>query len=170
MGIYFLIAFSICLFSYIFHTITHYFEFKGRKSSKKFKILCSGIIDLGHLAFIFMIVLDPVKMNIPYALLFGLLIGILGLVLFILAVKEKKGFYELSHLIKTGVYSKSRHPMYLGLILVYVGFPLAFGSILTLLSALIWVSLILLWKYWEEKELEEKFGKEYLSYRKRTIF
>ena len=60
--------------------------------------------------------------------------------------------------------------MYLGIILLHVGFPLAAKSLLTLLSAIIWVPLILMWKYWEEKDLGEKFGKEYREYKNRTFF
>jgi len=60
--------------------------------------------------------------------------------------------------------------MYLGIIFIHVGLPLFFGSMITLLSALIWIPMIILWKHWEEKHLEKKFGEEYLIYKKTTLF
>ena len=78
--------------------------------------------------------------------------------------------YELDHLVTEGIYSKLRNPMYFGIILMHIGFPLASRSLLTLLSAAMWTILIFLWKYMEGKDLEKKFGAEYLEYKRRTFF
>jgi len=100
----------------------------------------------------------------------GLLIGLTGFVILILSVKAKKGFDELDHLVTTGMYSKIRNPMYFGIILIHIGFPIAARSLLTLISAIIWIPLIFTWKYLEEQDLEKKLGAEYSEYKKRTMF
>jgi protein-S-isoprenylcysteine O-methyltransferase Ste14 len=76
----------------------------------------------------------------------------------------------MEHLVKKGVYSKLRHPMYIGIMLMHIGFPIASRSLLTLVSSVIWVSIILSWRYMEEKSLERKFGEKYVEYRKSTLF
>jgi protein-S-isoprenylcysteine O-methyltransferase Ste14 len=169
----FLIAFAVCLFAYIYHTATHFLEYKGHTSKSRIsEIIITIIVFVGYIGWGFMIFLDPIKIPLSdyIAKPLGLLIGLIGLVMFVLSAKAKKGFYELDHLVTKGIYSKIRNPMYLGIILLHIGFPLAAKSLLTLLSALIWIPLILMWKYWEEKDLEENFGKEYAEYKSRTLF
>ena len=60
--------------------------------------------------------------------------------------------------------------MYFGIILMHVGFPVGLNKLFTLVSAVIWIPQIFVWKYWEEKLLEKRFGKEYQKYKKKTIF
>ena len=98
------------------------------------------------------------------------MIGLTGFVMFILSTIAKKGFHESEHLVTEGIYSRVRNPMYLGTILIHIGFPIAAKSLLTLISAVIWIPLILVWKYVEGKQLERKFGQEYLEYKKQTFF
>jgi protein-S-isoprenylcysteine O-methyltransferase Ste14 len=167
----FLIAFVVCLAGYVFHTMGHILEHKGHKS----KILESVFliaIAIGYLGWGFMISSDPIKLSISNCIAtpLGLLIGLPGVVIFIMSAAAKKGFEGIDHLVTTGIYSKFRNPMYLGIILIHIGFPLAARSLLTLISAIIWISLILIWKYWEEQDLEKKFGSQYSDYRKRTWF
>lgn len=174
MNSQFLIAFIICLAGYIFHTVIHFFEYKGYEfaKSKTLQTMLTIIIFIGYFGWGFMIFLDPLRMNISnyIAIPLGLLIGLTGLVMFILSAKAKKGFYELDHLVTRGIYSKIRNPMYLGIILIHIGFPIAAKSLLTLISAIIWIPLILIWKYMEEQDLEKEFGKEYSEYKRRTWF
>ncbi len=170
----FLIAFIVCLAGYIFHTVIHLFEYKGYKfaESKTSHTILTIMIFIGYVGWGFMISSDPVKMNISnhVAISLGLLIGLTGFVLFIWSAITKKGFEELDHLVKKGIYSKIRNPMYLGIMLIHIGFPIAAKSLLTLISAIIWIPLIFVWKYMEEKGLEKKFGMEYSEYKKRTWF
>jgi len=170
----FLIAFIVCLAGYVFHTVIHLFEYKGYKfaKSKTLETVLTIIIFIGYFGWGLMISSDPVKMNISnhVAIPLGLLIGLTGFVILILSVKAKKGFDELDHLVTTGMYSKIRNPMYFGIILIHIGFPIAARSLLTLISAIIWIPLIFTWKYLEEQDLEKKLGAEYSEYKKRTMF
>lgn len=70
--------------------------------------------------------------------------------------------------IKTGVFSYSRHPIYLAALLLYLGFSL---TTLSLISLGVLVAIFVLYDYlatFEEKQLEGKFGPEYLSYKGKT--
>ena len=67
-----------------------------------------------------------------------------------------------------GLYANVRHPMYLGSILLYVGFWITTLSVLTLIPLL---AVIMGYNYLataEEHILESKFGNEYLEYKKRV--
>jgi protein-S-isoprenylcysteine O-methyltransferase Ste14 len=72
-------------------------------------------------------------------------------------------------LVVTGPYRWSRNPLYLAMILVYVGLGIAALSLWALLLA---VPLVLLLNYGviirEEAYLERKFGADYRAYRERV--
>ena len=71
-------------------------------------------------------------------------------------------------LVTTGIYAKIRHPSYLGLILMGLGWALAFRSVLGLvLGVLIIVPLVARMNS-EERLLGEQFGAEYAAYKART--
>jgi protein-S-isoprenylcysteine O-methyltransferase Ste14 len=72
-------------------------------------------------------------------------------------------------LITTGIYSKIRHPMYLGFILWSIGFPIFFGALFSFILSFLFIGNILFWRYLEEKELIERFA-DYQEYKKTTIF
>jgi protein-S-isoprenylcysteine O-methyltransferase Ste14 len=68
----------------------------------------------------------------------------------------------------TGVYRFSRHPMYLSMILVYMGVSVASASWLFLLITTITFFLQRFQMMQEEEFCCEKFGQAYLTYKKRT--
>ena len=64
-----------------------------------------------------------------------------------------------------------RNPMTLGTILAYLGICVWIGSISALVIVLVLAALLILYiKRLEEKELEARFGEEYLAYKRRTPF
>ncbi len=74
-------------------------------------------------------------------------------------------------LITEGPYSYSRNPMATGTTLVYVGVAVWVGSLSAAGLALIYPTVIAVYtKLFEEKELERRFGSEYLEYKNRTPF
>ncbi|MEI8216007.1 MAG: isoprenylcysteine carboxylmethyltransferase family protein [Eubacteriales bacterium] len=74
-------------------------------------------------------------------------------------------------LIITGPYKYCRNPMVLGTILAYFGIVVLTGSLSSFILFLIMISTLLLYvKRIEEKELEERFGQDYLEYKKKVPF
>ena len=65
-----------------------------------------------------------------------------------------------------GTYKYLRHPQYVGFIAVMAGFLLQWPTLLTLLMFPILVFMYTRLAYKEEGEMEEKFGNEYIKYRK----
>jgi len=71
-------------------------------------------------------------------------------------------------LVTTGIYRYIRHPQYLGFFLITLGMNVQWLTIITL--ALWPVVVIVYYKLanTEEKDAEEKFGEEYLKYKRRV--
>lgn len=73
---------------------------------------------------------------------------------------------DINKIVTTGIYSKLRHPIYLSLILMYIGIGLIFNSWISIFFALIlspsWGFIALK----EEKELTCKFREDYEKYKK----
>ena len=93
-----------------------------------------------------------------------------GLLFHVHAEKNHKQAHEKSadivKIMKNGIFSKIRHPLYTSAIIINLGIALAFGIILTLIiafcSILHWVITALK----EEEFLLQKFGQDYSQYKK----
>ena len=75
---------------------------------------------------------------------------------------------KLPGVINTSVYGFSRHPMYLGFIIMYIG---AIFSTTSLLSIAPWIFILLInnkMANFEEKKLVETFGDQYVAYQKKV--
>lgn len=92
-------------------------------------------------------------------------LGILGVKETSLKVSET---HKTDKIIKTGLYSKVRHPQYLGAIFAHIGFSILFAGIYSLILSIlvIFYNYITAWK--EEKELIKEFGEDYKTYKKRV--
>ncbi len=67
------------------------------------------------------------------------------------------------------LYQRTRNPMYLCHLIIFLGEFLVFGSVLlTAYLALFWLAVNLIVIYWEEPGLKKRFGKEYLDYCRRV--
>jgi protein-S-isoprenylcysteine O-methyltransferase Ste14 len=74
-------------------------------------------------------------------------------------------------LVIEGPYTYCRNPMTLGTALFYLGVAIWLGSIAAVGLGLIYpVGILIYIKLIEEKELEERFGSEYMAYKKNTPF
>lgn len=107
---------------------------------------------------------------------FGLLIYLAGALLAIWArltlgeswgLPAQHNIEKQRQLITNGPYRISRHPIYLGLFLMLIGFELALKSLLVLLAIPIFYYLRRT-AIAEEKLLKEHFGKKYSDYQSRT--
>lgn len=105
----------------------------------------------------------------------GFMLNFSGFIFALLALKEmRKSFTvfvnpnESGSLVKTGVFSLCRNPIYFAGILMCFGWSISFKSPLSLYSS-IFLIFILLWKVsYEEVELSKKFGDDYLRYKEST--
>ena len=80
-----------------------------------------------------------------------------------------KPFEKPSFFVKEGPFQFSRHPMYLGFVLVLLGLSLGLGNLIAFLAPLaMFITLELLFIPYEEKDMKETFGQEYQDYRKRV--
>ena len=78
-------------------------------------------------------------------------------------------FAKVNKLVTSGIFKYSRNPMYLGMILIIISttiFYLNYYSVITPFIFYFWINEFQIKR--EEIFLEEKFGKEYLSYKSRT--
>jgi len=71
---------------------------------------------------------------------------------------------QIEGLVTTGVFSKMRHPMYLSLILMYLGLAIAWGVVWMLVPSLLFSALTVLTTIKEEEVLLGKFGHQYEEY------
>jgi protein-S-isoprenylcysteine O-methyltransferase Ste14 len=70
--------------------------------------------------------------------------------------------------INTGVYAKVRHPMYLGTLLILLGFTVATLSILSFIVWVIFFVFIDRMATYEEKDLVKLLDQQYLDYQRRV--
>jgi protein-S-isoprenylcysteine O-methyltransferase Ste14 len=76
---------------------------------------------------------------------------------------------ETSALITTGVFRISRHPMYLGFVLMLFGIAILMGSMTPFVvvpAFAVFVDIVFITL--EEERLEETFGEEWLDYRRKV--
>lgn len=101
-----------------------------------------------------------------------IIILIIWIYIFISSLKAHrnavKSVNKIDKLVITGIYSKLRHPIYIGDIIlswsVFILLPK-----LNVLLAVIWLNLVLVvWMFVEERTLISKFGKEYGDYKEKT--
>lgn len=115
--------------------------------------------------------LDPYQLSLPrVAKWIGLGTFLAGLGLSIGAVIQLRGLENINHLATKGLFSKIRHPMYVGFILWIVGWATYYGAVISLFLGFVAIGNIIYWKRLEERELESNYGEVYVEYRKRTWF
>jgi len=76
--------------------------------------------------------------------------------------------YDEPTLVDTGVYSRVRHPMYLGVLLLYLGLSL---STLSMISLGLWLGIFAAYDRmaaYEEQDLTRVFDEDYADYKRRV--
>jgi len=98
----------------------------------------------------------------------GTIFMILGGIIIILAyIQIRKHFLMAKGIVKTGLYKRIRHPMYLGIILFFIGLAIAVPSVYVLVYSLIAILFMVYQAYEEDKHLSGKFP-DYGKYKKET--
>lgn len=117
---------------------------------------------------------DAFPPDTPPSIFFGILgvlVILLGLIIYILAIKIKitKAIKE-NRLLTTGIYSIVRNPIYSAWLLLCTGALLYSGSLLLalLLFLIFWAYLTILMKHTEEKWLTKLYGASYTEYCKKV--
>ncbi len=88
-----------------------------------------------------------------------------GLALIILGWRK---IHKAEGLVTEGIYRYSRHPQYLGILLITSGFIIQWPTILTVIMWPVLVIMYIRLAKKEEKEMEEKFGEEFRKYKNET--
>jgi len=118
--------------------------------------LFAGLIGENLFILIFHMIILPVSNII---MLIGILLIIFG---------WRKIFKAKGELVTTGIYGHVRHPQYLGILLLTFGMNIQWLTIPTLL---LWPPLVILYYRLakeEAKEMEDRFGEEYLKYKQKV--
>ena len=163
----------LCFNGYATRFAIHFYQHRKRADlPQRFYKYSLVIVFLGYLGWGFWSGNDPVKMSIhsSLSLPLGIVLAVIGFGLFGYSEMKKGSVGEEKELVTTGIYSKLRHPMYVGIILFHIGIPLIFKSFVALLSTVLWAAIIFAWKVFEEKNLERQFGEKYVEYKKQTWF
>ena len=101
---------------------------------------------------------------------FGIIFVLLGILLTIytLIFLKEIAILPKNKLIIEGPFKYSRHPIYLGYILVVSGLSFLFGSLYLLIYLIALIFALNYLAKQEEKELVNRFGKVYLDYMKKV--
>ena len=172
MNIYFLVSLVIWTLTILSNNILglKYSREPNTEMKKTISVLFVFIMFFMWASWGFMAFLDPVKVNLLTGIqYFGLVLFVSGIVFFILAKKTKSGVTDKGPLVIKGIYSKIRHPMYLGQLLMAVGLPVFAQGFVTLCLSIVWIAQLIFWKLLEERQLLEKYP-EYQNYKKKTWF
>lgn len=110
--------------------------------------------------------MPPIAKNIGLGFTFiGFLCGVGAFLEFRKARTTLDPHGSVKALVKSGIYRFTRNPIYLGFLLMVIGFPLAYGSLWGLIvSPIFMATLSRLVIEKEEAYLEKKFKGEYTDY------
>ncbi len=124
------------------------------------RLMCALVIAV----FVFLII----PLEIYPRLLLGLVIGLPSFILMILARRQLGKYFsimpEAKGLVKTGLYSKFQHPMYIFLDLFLLGVIIILNLKILLLLWMLIIILQVLQSNREESVLRNVFGSEYEIY------
>jgi protein-S-isoprenylcysteine O-methyltransferase Ste14 len=124
-----------------------------------------GMSDLPGFRNLRLIFLEPSIYQLIFVII-GFLLMILGFILM------SMGWYKIYHakneLIVDGIYSHLRHPQYMGLIIITLGLLVWWPTILTLIMWPILSFMYYLLARREERDLNERFGVQYLKYKNKV--
>jgi len=149
---------------------------KGKKSKEvfvtevimKFATYSIVLVEILSVFFSTTLVFTPLR-------IFGIIIGIAGVVLFGIAVRTMKDSWragipesDKTDLVTTGIFRISRNPAFLAFDLVYLGILLMFFNWILCLFTVFSMIMLHLQIRQEEKFLIATFGKKYEEYKQKT--
>jgi len=153
--------------------IAHFLFFAGLGTPALIWLFYPGLTHLDQL-----IGLDPLPLK-PLFLIIGIIIALPGLYLLAITNKSLRAFgsganaFRLTkRIVDQDIYRYTRNPMSLGYYLFCLSIGMILGSTLLTLSVLLGLipAHIFFLKYFEELELELRFGESYKEYKQKTPF
>jgi protein-S-isoprenylcysteine O-methyltransferase Ste14 len=96
----------------------------------------------------------------------GIIILVIGVAISILAWIQIPNTHRIGNLVTTGIYSRTRNPVYLAFILIIVGIAFLFPGLLTLMWLVISIMALYGLAKLEERDLKNVYGNEYLDYKR----
>ena len=135
------------------------------KQSRAYKIISLLSMPLWLLSTIYSIFL-PFKLDTIWFFI-GLIFYLLGLIMGIIATVNF-ATTPINEPITRGAYRLSRHPIYISLVLIYLGVGIASASLIFLLMTIIWGVLLNISVEDEERYCLEKYGEAYSKYMNKT--
>jgi protein-S-isoprenylcysteine O-methyltransferase Ste14 len=114
---------------------------------------------------------DPYRLGLSDTIRWvGLAIVAAGTVLAVGALLQLRGVENIKDLVTTGLFSRFRHPMYVGFVLWIVGWSVYHDGAGSLTLGAVGIASVLWWKHLEEARLLSQFGSRYEKYRRTTWF
>ena len=168
----FILLVSLCIITHIVRTVYEILKHKNKlvPSKLSFVIVFSNMVVL-WISWIVLCSADIYRIKLPDIVNYlGLFLFLIGVIIFLTALFTIKTLETYDgDLITKGVYSKIRHPMYLGFILWSIGFPIYYGAMSSFILSFVFITNILFWRYLEEIELDKRFP-DYKQYKTKTLF
>lgn len=169
----FVVFFTVCLICHLFRATYEVLKNNDRLPPCKKTVFWFMACNMAILWLSWFMMCESPQPQLPgcvYMQYTGLVIFISGLILCILPVIKMRGVEGYrGELIQTGIFSKLRHPMYLGFICWIVGYSIYMKAGWSLLSGLIFIPGILFMRHMEEKRLMKRYD-GYAEYKKKTFF
>ena len=115
--------------------------------------------------------LAPLHLIVPPVVRWlGLGVVVLGAGLSVAGMWQLRGLENIDHLVTAGLFSRIRHPMYVGFVLWILGWCAYTGAVISLVFAPFGVASVVWWRHLEESDLAARYGDEYAQYRAATWF
>jgi protein-S-isoprenylcysteine O-methyltransferase Ste14 len=168
----FFILVIVCTLAHITRAIYEILKHKKRiKASRLSFIIVFTNMLLLWASWFALCILDINKIEVPDIIrYFGIFLVVLGILVFLTGLITIKALESYDgDLMTHGIYSKIRHPMYLGFILWLIGMPVYYGGLISFALCIVFIVNVLIWRHLEEIELENRFP-AYREYKKTTLF
>lgn len=119
----------------------------------------------GHL---FGDLLDYLGLGNGWIIVMVISIILIGIGIWLVIEGWNRVYYSKGKLITTGIYSKMRHPQYSGILLISFGFLIQWPTLITLILFPFLVVMYYRLAKREERDIEKKYMKKYLNYKKKV--
>jgi protein-S-isoprenylcysteine O-methyltransferase Ste14 len=114
---------------------------------------------------------DPHVLILPELVkTFGLTMVLIGLAVAVGALVQLKGVENIDHLVTTGLFAITRHPMYLGFVLWIIGWSVYNAATVSFFAGCLGIMNILFWRHLEEEKLSARYGGIYTQHQMNTRF